>query len=402
MSPQEGIRSKMESGKNSDGLFNLRFGTASIITFLHFVAGFMAIPVLPVLATELGASIFDVGVIRSGYFVLAAFLSIPLGRFSDILGRKVLIGMGLGLAMVSSLAIFFSNSVIELLIFFSLGGLGAAAFAPAMDSYIGDILPRRKMTTGYGWYQTSMQLGMVVGPVLGGVIAAAFSLRMSFLAAAFLSLIGLSLALFSISRKTEGGPLAGFSVRQLIKTRPTIIALAGWFLILGMAFVRGPFDFLFPLYGREIGMDIVTIGLLFALPASIGLMARIPIAYLADRLGKRDTFVVFGSLSFFLPAVIIYALTDILSLSILLVFVGLGAATFSTAVMARVAEGVGASERGFAMGGSNMMRFGGFTIGSLMIGASVDNFGFFYGFLPAAVVAALGVLTYIMLVRRRK
>ncbi len=391
----------MEEGQDSNKILNLRFLTACVITFLHFVAGFSLIPILPVLATQLGASISFVGIIRSSYFILAALLAIPMGRLSDILGRKALIQVGMGLAVISSLAIFFSNSVIELLIFFAIGGLGAAAVAPAMDSYIGDILPKKKIVTGYGWYQLSMQLGMVVGPVLGGVIAAASSFRMPFLIAGLLSLIGTLLALFFIKRKESGGSLASFSITQLIKTRPTLIVLAGWFLILGTAFVRGPFDFLFPLYGREIGFDIVTIGLLFSLPAFIGLLARIPIAYLADRLGKRDAFVVFGALSFFVPTFIIYSLTDFLSLSLLLVVIGLGAATYTTSVMARIAEGVSTPERGFAMGGSNMMRFAGFSLGSLLIGASVDRLGFFYGFMPAVIIAGLGVLAYIMLVRKR-
>ena len=68
--------------------------------------------------------------------------------------------------------------------------------------------------------------------------------------------------------------------------------------------------------------------------------------------------------------------------------------------MARIAEGVSTPERGFAMGGSNMMRFAGFSLGSLLIGASVDRLGFFYGFMPAVIIAGLGVFAYIMLVRK--
>ena len=390
----------MEKDQNSDKILNVRFITACIITFFHFVASFISIPVLPVLATQFGASVFLVGAIRSGYFILAAMLSIPMGRLSDILGRKRLIQVGLGLSVISSIAIFFSNSVIELLIFFSIGGLGAAAFAPTMDSYIGDILPKKKLVRGYSWYQTSMQLGMVVGPGLGGFIAAAYTLQTSFFVAAAIALVSSILALFFIKKTKSGGSIMSFSFRELISTRPTIIVLAAWLLILGMAFVRAPFDFLFALYGNGIGLDIVTIGLLFTLPASIGLLARIPIAYLADRLGKKDAFVVFGALLAFLPMIVIYSLTDILSISLLLVLVGFGSATYSTTVMARIAEGVDSSERGFAMGGANMMRFGGFTMGSLIIGASADSLGFFYGFLPAVIVAGLGVLAYIMLVRK--
>jgi len=391
----------MEEDQKSNNILNVRFTSACIITFCHFAASFISIPILPLLALQFGASVFYVGAIRSGYFILAAILSIPMGRVSDILGRKLLIQVGLVLSVISSLAVFFSSSVIELLIYFSIGGLGAAAFAPAMDSYIGDILPKKKMVRGYSWYQTSMQLGMVVGPGLGGFIAAAYTLQTSFFAAAAIALATSILALFFIKKtKESGGSIMSFSLRQLIRTRPTIIVLAGWFLILGMAFVRGPFDFLFALYGKGIGLDIVTIGLLFSLPASIGLLARIPIAYLADRVGKKDVFVVLGALSFFLPMIVVYRLTDLLSLSLLLVLIGLGSATFSTAVMARIAEGVGSSERGFAMGGANMMRFGGFTTGALIVGASADSLGFFYGFLPAVMVAGLGVLAYILLVRK--
>lgn len=364
----------------------------------------MRIPFLPVFGRELGASALDIGMITAVYYFFAATLAAPFGRVSDIFGRKAVIQMGMAISTVSSLAIFFSTNSTELLIAYSIGGIGLAGFIPAVSSYIGDVVPRNKIATGYAWFQTFMHVGMTVGPALAGIIAGFVGLKVTFFSTGGFTLIGFLLATFFMNQQSKSraaGTEERVSWIQMMKVKPNMVVLAGWLMVLGISLARGPFELLFPFYAREIGIDLVTIGLLFSIPGLVSMLIRIPIASLSDRMRERDPFIISGTLLFVLAIALIPRFSGMLYLSIVMVMIGVASGFFLTPITARIAEGASPSERGFAMGGSNMMRFGGFSISSLLIGAISSSFSFETGFLVAALLCLTLLIVYVGMVRTR-
>ena len=383
-------------------LFSSQLVIIYSLIFLNFLSMFMRVPFLPVFGRELGASALDIGLITAIYYFFAATLAAPFGRFSDVFGRKAVIQMGMAISTVSSLAIFFSTNTTELLIAYSIGGIGLAGFIPAISSYVGDVVPRNKIATGYAWFQTFMHLGMSVGPALAGAIAGFVSLKIAFFSTGGLTLIGFLLATFFMKnppRSRAVGTEEEVSWIHMMKVKPNIVVLAGWLMVFGISLARGPFELLFPFYASEIGLDLITIGLLFSIPGIVSMIIRIPIASLSDRMRERDIFIISGSLLFVLAIALVPRFSGMLYLSTVMIMIGVASGFFLTPITARIAEGAPPSERGFAMGGSNMMRFGGFSIGSLAIGAISSGFSFNIGFFVAALFCLSLLIVYIGMVR---
>ena len=73
-------------------------------------------------------------------YLLACTVSMPLyGRLADTIGRKRVILFAMGLFVASSLGCSFSHSMIELIVFRGLQGLGAGGVMPVVLTIIGDI-----------------------------------------------------------------------------------------------------------------------------------------------------------------------------------------------------------------------------------------------------------------------
>ena len=99
-----------------------------VLTFLHYVGAQMRGPVLALYAAAHGASPTGVGLIIGAHMMAAAIGSIPLGRASDIWGRRPLMLAAMALSVVTALLLPFFESELALVVIYGLAGLGIAAF----------------------------------------------------------------------------------------------------------------------------------------------------------------------------------------------------------------------------------------------------------------------------------
>ena len=74
-----------------------------VLTFLHYVGAQMRGPVLSLYAAAHGATATAVGLIMGAHMAAAAIGSIPLGRVSDVWGRRRLMLGGMAVGVVTSL-----------------------------------------------------------------------------------------------------------------------------------------------------------------------------------------------------------------------------------------------------------------------------------------------------------
>jgi MFS transporter, DHA1 family, multidrug resistance protein len=107
----------MQSRPRSPGSLLL---TACIISFICFLGSYMRIPIVPLLATSLGADTVQVGFINGAFMLVAGALSIPSGLVSDRLGRRLPLLGGLVLLGSSSLLLFWSNSPLQIALIYLL------------------------------------------------------------------------------------------------------------------------------------------------------------------------------------------------------------------------------------------------------------------------------------------
>src|SRR5216117_3403259 len=99
----------------------------SLLTFLHYIAAQMPGPILPLYAAAHGATPTWVGFIIGAHRRAAAAGSIPLGRASDVWGRRPFLLGGMAVGVVTSLLLPLVDGELALMMIYGLAGFGVAA-----------------------------------------------------------------------------------------------------------------------------------------------------------------------------------------------------------------------------------------------------------------------------------
>lgn len=148
--------------------------TAKIILAVSLVIvmlGFgIAIPLMPYYIIHFNASGFALGLMMSLYSFMQ-FLFAPMwGRLADRIGRKPVLLIGIGGYFLAFLLQGLSQNLVEFTAARTLAGILSAATLPAAMAYIADITPPEERSKGVGLMGAAMGLGMIFGPMLGGLL----------------------------------------------------------------------------------------------------------------------------------------------------------------------------------------------------------------------------------------
>lgn len=369
-----------------------------VITFFMYLGSFMRLPIIPLYASSLGASYFQVGLINSSFMIVAALLAIPFGSLSDRFGRRLLILAGLLINGAASLLYYFSTSPEQMMLISLFAGFGIAAFGPAIASFVGDVSAAKKLGQSYGWFTASMQLGMASGPALGGAVASRLELPAVFIFSSAVILFASAAAGLLPSPAARGAGRVKAALAELRKIR---LVAACWAAVFCIAFAFGVFQPFFPLYARDIGLSIFAIGVVFAAQSLSNALARIPAGYLSDRVGRRSPFILGGMLVFAATIALIPFFKSFEFLLGAAAFIGLTMGITTTAISASLAEHANGERRGVAMGGFSASLYGGFAISSALSGAVISSFGYAYGFAFASLFCVLGATIFYSLAKEQ-
>jgi MFS family permease len=143
-----------------------------LAVFVDMLGFGIILPALPFRAAQLGGSGVWVGAIITAYAV-AQFVSAPLlGSLSDRYGRRRLLLLSLtGSAISLTLSGVAGTLVLLLLARLVAGGFGGAIAVG--QAYAVDLAEARNRTRALGMIGASIGIGFVVGPAVGGALAAA-------------------------------------------------------------------------------------------------------------------------------------------------------------------------------------------------------------------------------------
>ncbi|MEW5735051.1 MAG: MFS transporter [Thermodesulfobacteriota bacterium] len=272
--------------------FALFFSVFTTITGVGLV-----VPLLPVWASQMGASGFAVGLIF-GSFSISRTLGLPyFGKASDRRGRKPYIVAGLfGYAFISLLFLF-ANDVWTLIAIRFLHGFASAAVLPVAQAYVGEITPFGKEARTMGLFNVAMYLSLSVGPLLGGVVNEHFGLHTAFLLMGVLTFAAFLLALISLPPTSTEPRTARLAeqvpYRELLRKKG-VLALC-LFRFVYTVCVGVIWGFMPVLASREFGMGSTAIGVCITMGVFTAGVLQTPLGYAADRSDKR-VFVVLGGL----------------------------------------------------------------------------------------------------------
>lgn len=268
----------------------------SSVVFLVMLGIAIILPVLPLYATSLGADVFLAGVLVGALPAARIFLDLPAGTLGDRYGNPRMMRYGLAIIAVSSFAAAISFSYWMLLLVRILEGVGSALYVTSSLATLAKTVPMEKRGRYMGIYVNMLLVGQVVGPVVGGAVSIQWGLRAPFAAYGVAAVAGLVLLAFTLPQRdgTVEARIEWRTAARLLRDRSfftvNLGSLAAFFMRGGIIATVLPF-FIALNWGLNPEQTAATAGLLVTVMALASMATMYPSGWLADRYGRKPTFV---------------------------------------------------------------------------------------------------------------
>jgi EmrB/QacA subfamily drug resistance transporter len=367
---------------------------------------------LPDLERSLGTTLLQLVWVILAYMIASTVLVLTAGRLSDLFGRKRAYVAGFVVFAAASLGAGFSANGTELILWRIVQGIGGAFLFANAAALVTDAFPREQLGLAMGTNTMVAAVGLVLGPVLGGVLVSIswhwvfwFNVPLSLVGAAWGGLVlrelahrdpvrgldlggtalfvtGLTGLVYGISRGGISGWDDPLVIGGLIAAA---VLLPLWVLVeryghapmldltifrnrmfaasSGAAFINGlsrfalMFVFVFYFQGAQ-GDDPITAGVKLA-PLAVGMLISSPLAGIwADRHGSRAL----AALGMLVTAAGLAAMTTLEAHSpywqstLWLLIVGVGSGMFNSPNTAAMMGTVPTHRRGIAAGARMMLQ----------------------------------------------
>ncbi len=186
---------------------------------------------LPSVGREFAVDAVLLGWVTTSYFLTAAALLLPFGRMADIYGRERFFKYGILVYTISSLFSAFSTSVVLLILFNILLGVGSAMIFCTGTAILTSVFPPGEQGTALGVNSATVYLGLSLGPFLGGVLTQRFGWRSIFLSMALIGLITAAIIFWRL-KEEPGRPEREFnSPSALIYSLTVAVTIYGFSLL---------------------------------------------------------------------------------------------------------------------------------------------------------------------------
>lgn len=152
---------------------NNRLPALLVATLASFFTPFMASAIniaLPSIGLEFGADAILLSWIPTAYLLAAAVFAVPFGRIADIHGMKKIFIYGIIIFTVATFLSGAAPSIISLIVFRVLQGIGSAMIFVTGLAIITSVYPPKERGKAIGINIASVYIGLSMGPVLGGIL----------------------------------------------------------------------------------------------------------------------------------------------------------------------------------------------------------------------------------------
>ena len=289
--------------------FGLRKSIVALL-FMAVLVGLgekMAERFLPIYLLALGGGILSVGFLNGMDNLLSALYSFPGGYLSDRLGyKRALIVFNL-IAMTGYVIVILFPHWLAVLVGAAFFLSWSALSLPATMSLVSRSLPQQKRTMGVSLISLVRRIPMALGPVIGGVLIGIYGektgIRLAFGVALLLGIVSLVFQQVMIEDDGKRGKAEKQPSRLWRFMNADLRNLLVSDILIRFA-EQIPYAFVVIWCIKMNGISAVQFGLLTTIEMVTAMLVYIPVAWLADRTGKKPfvliTFVNFTLFPLFL------------------------------------------------------------------------------------------------------
>ena len=368
--------------------------------FIVFMGMGIIVPVLPLYATELGATGFALGVIIAVFALSGGVLQPFVGGLSDRHGKKGFLVAGLVIFGLTGYVYTLAGSVNHLVLIRTLHGAGSAMIIPMAMAYITDVSAGRAGRY-MGMLNIAIFAGIGGGPMLGGIFLDLWGPAAAFYAMAGLSFLaaGLVVALLPRQRRKDSRearpPMLSVLRRMLSNRRVAGILLSR---MATMIIMVPTFAFLPLLMDRHMTASGTAIGMVIASRTLVNAALQMPFGALADRWHK-DRLLLIGAAVISVALFSVPFAVSFPALIFLFALIGLGEAVCWPALGALAAQEGEVYGQGSMMGVFNAAMNAGLFAGAMVVGTLVDRFGIEWAFYTVSLFLLASTAATALLIR---
>jgi MFS family permease len=340
------------------------------------------VPVLALYARSFGVAQSAIGLAIGVYGLARFLLAVPVGRLTDVLGRRAALALGgLVTAAGNALCAYAPNFAVFVAARF-IAGAGAALVLIAGQIVLADITTPERRGRVMAIYQGAFVFAVGVGPLPGGMLAERFGLAAPFVLYAVAGAVATAVAWWWIpdTRATGLSAEAAAAPPAFAAQIRLLTGHVGFVLVSLVAFMNavartGALFNVIPVLARDrLALSADRIGFGLALSSLVGLVLAYPAGMLVDRYGRKIVivpatalagaamivFLLASSYGWFLAACVVWSLA-----------IGISGAA-PAAYAADVAPG---GMNAAAMSTFRMLADLGYVVGPIALGVVTDVFG---------------------------
>ena len=374
--------------------------TVLLSVFIALLGVGIIIPVMPVFATELGASGLALGMIIAVFSVTRGILQPVIGNLSDRLGRKSFLVAGLFVYGLVGLLIPQAGSVLHLLLIRGFQGVGSAMIVPIGMAYMSILAPPGHEGRYQSYLNIAIFCGIGCGPVIGGIVADLLGFDYVFYLMALLSFGAFLLVLKNMpvqqSQSTKAAAGLLHSMGLMMRSRFTLGILLARFVT--MIIMVPSMAFLPLLMTQTIEATGVQIGFVIACRTLVNALLQVPAGRVADRSNKLLLLLI-GCLWLSGVIMVIPFMQSFAMFLITYCLLGLGEAIIWPVLGAYASiEGRRRYGHGTMMGVFSLAMSGGIMTGAMLAGFSMDVWGIEFAYFVTAATVFIGAVGAVIMI----
>ena len=193
-----------------------------------FLTPFMASGInvaMPFIAKEFGLSAVALGWVVTSYMLAAAMFLVPFGRLADLVGRKKIFALGIGVNIAGTAAAALAPSAFFLILGRAVQGVGGAMIFGTGVAILTSVYPPGERGRALGLNTAAVYTGLSLGPVLGGFLVHAWGWRSVLWATVPIAAAALGLTLVRLKGEWAEARGEGFDFKGSIIFGSGLVAL---------------------------------------------------------------------------------------------------------------------------------------------------------------------------------